>query len=168
MYLISCSTQCLLCSRLFVLPSPYILAACFYRHPPFHVTNHPLSLGSCAVFVPLCPFTKPADRADEKDIFKNINANLILAYPPPPWWLRSAEKGGRASQRQDRVHNQLIWSSALGNGERKRSWGTDIHLLGMIELRTEWELQRREDWRNEVLGVTVNESACAWEIQCSR
>lgn len=76
-----------------------------------------------------------------------------------------ASFGRRRGRRDGGGDNQLIWSSALGNGERKRSWGTDIHLLGMIELRTEWELQRRENWRNEVVRVTEDEDACAWEMQ---
>lgn len=37
----------------------------------------------------------------------------------------------------------------------------DIHLLGMIELRTELELERREGWRKEVLWVTVEGEAHA-------
>lgn len=97
---------------------------------------------------------------EEKAFYKTINANLISAHPPPPHQsqLQRGHKDGEGD-------NQLIWSSALGNGERKRSWGTDIHLLGMIELRRERELERREGWRNEVVWVTEDEGARAWEMQ---
>lgn len=152
---VSCRLSCVL--RVVV---PFINPCCLILQA---MPRPPQSPRSCILSTPICPFTGSVQGQKEKPFYKNINANLISAAPPPAHhYPRLSRQRGPKEGEGD---NQLIWSSALGNGERKRSWGMDIHLLGMIELRTEWELERREGWRNEVVWVTEEGGARAWETQ---
>lgn len=129
------SPICFIVSLSFASPACFVL----YINSPFRFLQ-PFTLPCHLYLCPLWPFTNPV---------LCMKTNIFFKSSMQTWFSNTLQnhKGIRSAERaaQTRVggrDNQLIWSSALGNGERKRSWGTDIYLLGMIELRRERESYR--------------------------
>lgn len=80
-----------------VFPSLKVLPVCVCRLVPFQapLPHPPLSPGSCILSSPLCPFMGSVWWQKEKPFYKNIDANLISAHPPPPYQPQSAEGAQR-------------------------------------------------------------------------